>query len=100
MGPVPLFVGYARPWVRSEKSPDGGLRFLLVVNHLIDIIPLNMKNKLVRYVARSRVKAQDKLRDETLENAMRELLSKIEKRDDDTDRTLDLPVNGNGCGHV
>lgn len=29
---------------------------------------------------------------------MRELLSKVDERDDDTDRILDLPVNRNGCG--
>lgn len=31
---------------------------------------------------------------------LRKLSSKVDERDDDTDRILDLPVNGDGCGQV
>lgn len=77
------------------KLPRCSLRFCLLVNHLIDIGPLNMKIKWKRDVARSRAKAQEELRDCSLENAMRDLSSKVDERDDDTERILDLPVNGN-----
>lgn len=54
----------------------------------------------MRDVARSRAKVQDEFRDHSLDYAIRKLSSKVDERDDDTDRILDLPVNGDGCGQV